>query len=38
MIALQVHLSRRSGPDRNPRWKAGGYHRFRNIFIKELNK
>jgi hypothetical protein len=32
MIALQAHRS----TDKNPRWKAGGYHRFRNIAVKEL--
>jgi hypothetical protein len=37
MIAVQVH---RSDPQRaeNSRWKQGGYHRFRNIAIKELAK
>jgi hypothetical protein len=34
MIALQVH---RTSPDgRNPRWAPGGYHRYRNIAVKEL--
>lgn len=36
MIALQAH---RSNPDPNAkgnRWKPGGYHRFRNIAVKEL--
>ena len=32
MIALQMHFSNQQ----TPRWKAGGYHRFRNIAIKEL--
>jgi hypothetical protein len=34
MIALQVHMSDPKG--KNPRWVPGGYHRFRNIEIKEL--
>ena len=35
MIALQVH---RTSPEwKSQRWVAGGYHRFRNIAIKELN-
>ena len=34
MIALQAH---RSDPtSKSSRWVAGGYHRFRNIVIKEL--
>jgi hypothetical protein len=32
MIALQMHFSNKQ----TPRWKEGGYHRFRNIAIKEL--
>ena len=32
MIALQMHFSN----DKTPRWKAGGFHRFRDIAIKEL--
>ncbi len=32
MIALQVHFSN----EKTQRWKQGGYHRFRNIAIKEL--
>jgi hypothetical protein len=32
MIALQMHMSN----DKMPRWKPGGYHRFRNIAVKEL--
>jgi hypothetical protein len=32
MIALQAH---RSDP-KNPRWKAGGYHRYRYVAIREL--
>ena len=32
MIALQMHFSN----EKTPRWKAGGYHRFRNIAIREL--
>jgi hypothetical protein len=35
MIAVQVH---RTSPEwKSQRWVAGGYHRFRNIAIKELN-
>ncbi len=34
MIAVQVH---RNAPDwKSQRWVAGGYHRFRNIAVKEL--
>ncbi len=34
MIAVQAH---RSDPKaKNSRWVAGGYHRFRNIAVKEL--
>jgi hypothetical protein len=32
MIALQIHMSN----EKTPRWKAGGYHRFRNIAVREL--
>jgi hypothetical protein len=32
MIALQMHMSN----DKTPRWKQGGYHRFRNVAVKEL--
>jgi len=32
MIALQMHFSNKS----TPRWVPGGYHRFRNIAIKEF--
>ena len=32
MIALQMHFSN----EKTPRWKQGGFHRFRNIAIKEL--
>jgi hypothetical protein len=32
MIALQAHRS----SEKNPRWKEGGYHRFRNIGVREL--
>jgi hypothetical protein len=32
MIALQMHFSN----DKTPRWKPGGFHRFRNIAVKEL--
>lgn len=32
MIAVQVHRS----SDTSSRWKPGGYHRFRNIGVKEL--
>jgi len=34
MIAVQSHFSK--AEDKNPRWKWGGYHRFRNIAVKEL--
>ena len=34
MIALQAHLSDPKSP--KTRWVAGGYHRFRNIAVKEL--
>ncbi|HXK09672.1 MAG TPA: DUF1080 domain-containing protein [Vicinamibacteria bacterium] len=32
MIALQIHFSN----EKTQRWKPGGFHRFRNIAIKEL--
>jgi hypothetical protein len=32
MIALQMHLSN----EKTPRWKDGGFHRFRNVGVKEL--
>lgn len=32
MIALQMHFSN----EQTPRWKQGGYHRFRNVAVKEL--
>jgi hypothetical protein len=32
MIALQMHFSNQQ----TPRWKAGGFHRYRNIAIREL--
>jgi hypothetical protein len=32
MIALQMHFSN----EKTPRWKPGGYHRFRNIAVREL--
>jgi hypothetical protein len=32
MIALQMHFSN----EKTPRWKPGGFHRFRNIVIKTL--
>jgi zinc protease len=34
MIALQMHFSNAT----TPRWKPGGYHRFRNIAIREIAK
>jgi hypothetical protein len=34
MIAVQVHLNTPGAT--NPRWIPGGYHRFRNIAVKEL--
>jgi len=33
MIALQMHFSN----EQTPRWKEGGYHRYRNIAIRELD-
>ena len=33
MIAVQVHFSN----EKTKRWVPGGYHRFRNIAVKELN-
>jgi len=32
MIALQMHFSN----EKTPRWKQGGFHRFRNAAVKEL--
>jgi hypothetical protein len=32
MIALQMHFSNKE----TPRWKAGGFHRFRNVAVKDL--
>ena len=32
MIALQMHFSN----EKTPRWKDGGFHRFRNVAVKEL--
>jgi len=32
MIALQMHFSNQQ----TPRWKEGGFHRFRNVAVKEL--
>jgi hypothetical protein len=32
MVALQMHRS----DTKTPRWHPGGYHRFRNIILKEL--
>jgi hypothetical protein len=32
MIALQLHFS----DEKTPRWKDGGYHRYRNIAVKEI--
>jgi len=32
MIAIQMHFSN----EKTPRWKPGGFHRFRNIAIREL--
>jgi len=34
MIAVQAHMSDPKSP--KTRWVAGGYHRFRNIAVKEL--
>jgi hypothetical protein len=34
MIALQVHMNSKDG--KSQRWVPGGYHRFRNISVKEL--
>jgi hypothetical protein len=33
MIALQMHFSN----DDTPRWKEGGFHRYRNIAVRELD-
>jgi hypothetical protein len=32
MIALQMHFSN----ERTPRWKPGGFHRYRSVAVKEL--
>jgi len=32
MIALQMHFSN----EKTPRWKDGGFHRYRNVAVKEL--
>jgi hypothetical protein len=32
MIALQMHFS----DEKTPRWKQGGFHRYRNVAVKEL--
>jgi hypothetical protein len=32
MIALQLHFSN----EQVPRWREGGYHRYRNIAVREL--
>lgn len=32
MIALQMHFSNKE----TPRWKEGGFHRFRNVAVKEM--
>jgi hypothetical protein len=32
MIALQMHFSNKE----TPRWKDGGFHRYRNVAVKEL--
>lgn len=32
MIAVQAHFTN----EKTPRWKPGGFHRFRNIAVKEL--
>jgi hypothetical protein len=32
MIALQAHFSN----EKTPRWKQGGFHRYRNVAVKEL--
>jgi hypothetical protein len=32
MIALQVHFS----DEKTPRWAPGGFHRYRNVAVKEL--
>ena len=36
MIALQSHMSNPDPNAKGNRWVAGGYHRFRNIAVKEL--
>ena len=32
MVALQMHFSN----EKTPRWKTGGFHRFRNVALREL--
>jgi hypothetical protein len=32
MIALQMHFSN----EKTPRWKQGGFHRYRSVAVKEL--
>jgi hypothetical protein len=32
MIALQMHFSN----EKTPRWKQGGFHRYRNVAVKDL--
>jgi hypothetical protein len=34
MIALQMHFSN----EKTPRWKEGGFHRYRNVAVKELTR
>jgi hypothetical protein len=34
MIALQVHFSN----EKTPRWTAGGFHRYRNVAVKKLDR
>jgi len=33
MIALQMHISN----EKTPRWVEGGYHRYRNVAVRELD-
>lgn len=37
MIAVQSHMSNPDPKAKGNRWVAGGYHRFRNIAVRELN-